>query len=208
MQVTVFGASGHVGSLVVEELLNQGHDVNAFVHSDATLLKGSGLKIIKGDIYNAKDVMNALAGSHAVISALGSWGTPRKDILASGMNNIIPAMEQAEITRIISLTGADARDKGDIISPIHRLSHFGIGLIARKVLKDGESHVRMLRGSNLKWTVIRSPVMNGKGSSFYNLTSKRPMPWRTINRHAVAKAMVDQLDDNTFVSQSPFISRT
>lgn len=205
--VTVYGANGKVGSLVVQALLERGHSVTAFVHRSNGLVASAKLRIVEGDIHDAAAVDSALEGSDAVISALGSWGTSMKDILSSGMSGIIPAMQRRGIKRIISVTGAEARAHGDTLSLLHRLAHLGANLIARKILVDGEAHIRQLEASDLDWTVIRSPVMNGKGSSRYHLTTKRPFPWQTINRQAVADAMVQQLNDSHYAKSAPFITR-
>lgn len=84
MQVTIFGANGKIGTLVVTELLARKNSVKAFVHNHATLPENVNLTVVKGDIHSATDVSQALQGSQAVISALGSWGTPQKDILGIG----------------------------------------------------------------------------------------------------------------------------
>jgi putative NADH-flavin reductase len=112
MKITVFGANGNVGRLVVENALHQGHEVIAFIHGDNPFKASDKLSVIKGDIYNQKDVEKALNGSQAVISTLGSWGTPNKNILSAGMKNIIPKMQDAGINRIISLTGAGCNPNG------------------------------------------------------------------------------------------------
>jgi putative NADH-flavin reductase len=205
--VTVFGANGRVGRLIVSGLLERGHTVTAFVHTAGDMKGTDQLRVLEGDIYEAESVEDAVAGADVVISALGSWGTPRKDILSTGMKHIIPAMQSHGVKRLISLTGAEARADGDHLSLIHRAAHFAASLLAGKILRDGESHIRQLEGSKLDWTVIRSPIMNESGSSHYVLKPKRPYPWQTINRQAVADAMVQQLNDSHFSSQSPFITR-
>lgn len=208
MQVTVFGAGGNVGQLAVEALLARQHSVVAFVHSHAPFTTTDTLKIFKGDIYDAQQVSDALAGSEVVISALGSWGTPRKDIQAAAMTNIVPAMKFHGIRRIISLTGHDARVVGDEVSLPHKLSHALLDVIAGKVLHDGEEHIRLLQRSGLEWTVLRSPVMTQQSSNDYRLSSSRPLPLSTIPRRAVAKALVDQLEDTNYLRLSPFLTRT
>lgn len=191
--VTIFGASGHIGTLLIEYALKDGYTVTAFVHSHHSLPENPNLRIVKGDAYDSADVAKALDGADAVLSALSSWGTPRKDVLSSAMTNIVPAMRDKGIARIVSLTGAEARAKSDKLGIIHRLMHFGLGMIAGKVLKDGEKHTEILAGSGLDWTVVRSPIMRIGSSPRYELTNTRSRPWEFVNRRAVARAMVDQL---------------
>lgn len=206
-KVTVFGANGKVGSLVVQGLLERGHEVVAFVHHNNGLMESAQLKIVEGDIHDVAAVELAIGRADAVISALGSWHTPTKDILRSGMTSIIPAMQRRGIKRIITLTGAESRADGDGLSFVHRLAHLGAAVIAGKILLDGEVHIKQLQKSDLDWTVVRSPIMNGTGSSHYSLSENRPYPWTTVNRQAVADALIQQLNDSHYFQKAPFITR-
>ena len=78
MQITIFGANGKVGSLVVEMALQKGLHVVAFSHGKSLFTPSDNLRIVQGDVYNAADVSSALSGSDVVVSTLGSWGTPKK----------------------------------------------------------------------------------------------------------------------------------
>lgn len=206
MLITIFGANGKVGRLVVAEALSRGHTVRAFCRSQPRFVAHPALTIVRGDIHDASAVETALRGSDAVISTLGSWGTPTKDILTTGIRNIIAAMQSANVRRIVSLTGADARAPGDSLSLLHNLSHAAIQLFAKKILVDGEQHIYILAASKLEWTVIRSPVMVGLShSSHYALSDSRPLPWQTVSRRAVAASMVDAIDNKSHYRSAPFV---
>ena len=205
MNITVFGATGHVGSLVVEKLLADGHNVSAFTHGTNHLVDNPRLRIVYGDVHKSEDIEVALNGSEAVISCLGSWNTPTKDILTAAMTSIVPIAEKHGIKRIISLTGAAAYAPGDHPSIIDRLNHMILSLIAPKILKDGEAHIRILSESTLDWTVIRSPVMTNKDSAQYLLDLNSPNPTATIARAAVVAALVDSLKDTQHIGTAPYI---
>jgi putative NADH-flavin reductase len=207
-QVTIFGANGNVGGELVAEAMRRGYRVVAFVHSSTTLTAGSQLTIVHGDIYHASDVGAALHGSDIVLSALGSWGTPNKDILTVGMRHIIDGMTRLGIDRIISLTGAEARATGDELGAIHRLTHLVLQLAAGKVLADGERHIALLEQSALDWTVVRSPVMSSKlpDEGTYSLSLRRPLPWQKVSRQFVVQAMIDAVHDRTWKRRSPYIA--
>lgn len=208
MKITVFGANGRVGSLIVKRALMQGHEIVAFVHSTSTFAGHENLQVLKGDVYDKHAVAKAIDGTQAVISALGSWGTPKKDILTEGMRNIIPAMQTSGISRIISLTGAGANAPGDKLTVAERVTHRLMELAALKVLKDAEMHIRLLSESDLNWTVVRSPIMNNRGNSAcYKLVTARPPAWAMINRQSVASEMLDLATTDSFAQSSPFIIR-
>lgn len=191
-RLVIFGATGKVGRLTVQYALADGYTVTAFVHRHHDLPQDPHLRIVHGDIHQRRDIEKATKDADVILSALGSWGTAKKDILASAMANIIPVMQQHCILRIVSLTGAEARATGDKLSLVHRLSHLALGIIAAKVLHDGEKHIQLLEGSGLEWLVIRSPIMTSGDDESYQLSSDRPLPWQTIDRRAVARALVDQ----------------
>lgn len=208
MKVVVLGANGRVGSQVVAELLTRGHRVIACVHGDSRLESNPNLQIAQVDIYDPASVAVALSEADAVVSALGSWGTKRKDVLTEGMKSIIPAAEQSNITRIVSLTGADARASTDHRTVIHTLTRFVFSILAGKVLHDGEEHIKLLEKSSLNWSIVRSPVMKSDGPHTYTLDSKRPMPWHSIPRTAVVQAVCDLVESpDEHMASAPFIHR-
>ncbi|QYX75937.1 NAD(P)-dependent oxidoreductase [Streptomyces akebiae] len=72
MRVTVFGASGAIGRLVVQRLLGDGHQVTALVRTPAKLaLVHSHLTVVTGQLADRDAVEQAVSGADAVISALG-----------------------------------------------------------------------------------------------------------------------------------------
>jgi len=203
MQVTVFGASGKVGSRVIRELVQRGHSVVAFVHSHQ-LPASDGVRSVQGDIYDRASVEAALIGSQAVISTLGSWGTHEKNVLSTAMEKIIPAMEARGITRIITVTGNVAAAPGDRSSLQATVSRALFNGIAPKILRDAEDHIARLAASQLSWTVLRSPVMVNGGLK-YQLADHGGSV--VMSRQAVAQAMVDLVETNDWSRQAPYLKR-
>lgn len=205
MQITVFGASGKVGSLVVEEALRRGYTVVAFVHSHDLFSPSGKLIMQKGDVYKPDDVARALRGSDAVVSCLSSWGASKRTVLGRAMQNILPAMVEQRITRLVSLTGIGIREKRGVLYrlALSLLSPLPVG----QVFRDAERHVALLRASNRDWTVVCSPVMNNLGSSDYRLSLHMGSPLTTVSRGGVAAALLDQIDATDYLRQTPTIHR-
>lgn len=207
IQITVFGASGKVGTRVVKLALKRGYVVKAFVYGNNPFEETANLTVVEGDIRDPRQVEAALKGSRAVVSCLGSWHTKRKDILVTGMRVIIPEMKQLKIRRIVTLTGVDALAPGEEAEGLQRYTRPLFRLVAGKVLQDGELHMRLLSESGLAWTTVRSPIMNNFGRRRYVLGFTRPSPFATVRRQAVAKALVDNIPRPQFVGKAPIISR-
>lgn len=208
MIVTVFGASGKVGKLVVDELLAQGYYVQAFVHKHNPFQPHENLTIVKGDIFSEEDVRRALHKADAIVSTLGSWGTDTKDVVSGAIKNIIPEMRDLEIRRIVTLTGSSALLPNEKISIMHKIERFFLKIFGKKILADGELHIQLLAKSSLDWTVIRSPIMTNSGSQNFKLSNTQPNPFASINRAAVAQAIVTQLVDQESIRKAPHIVRS
>jgi putative NADH-flavin reductase len=205
MQITVFGASGKVGSLVVAEALRRGYRVVAFVHSHNLFSESANLIVQRGDIYNAQDVSKAIRGSEVVISCLGSWGLKRKDVLTQFVQKVVPAMEVQKITRIVTLTGAGVRvHPSKLLTRMLRLTQW---LPIGKIFADGQTHVQLLSQSHLGWTTICSPVMNNWGNAAYHLGTKLGFPLTTVSRSSVAAALLDQVERGEGLRQALVIHR-
>ena len=206
MQITVFGASGKIGRLVVSQLLDKGYSVVAFVYSKSNFENNDNLKVIKGDVHSQQDVEKAIQGSEIVISTLGSWHTKSKDILTSAMRSIIPAMGKQDIRRIISLTGSDAHAPGDRPNLLAKLMRPVLQVSAGKILADGEEHIKLLSNSDLNWAVVRSPVMRNFGASkAFDLSLRPTNIWETVNRQHVALAICSLVEDSGFEKSAPFV---
>ncbi len=116
-------------------------------------------------------------------------------------------MQQQNISRIVSLTGSGAFAPSDKPTLFDKTQHAIFNLLAAKVLRDGEEHIRLLSESTLDWTVLRSPTMNTYGATTYSLQEKLPSPVQTIHRLAVANALVDVLENLAYTHRAPCIVR-
>ena len=108
MKIALIGATGFVGSAILKEALDRGHEVTAIVRHPAKLQPHSKLRPQKGDVYNSDEVAQLVAGHDAVISAFNpGWTKP--DIYnqqVKGTEAIIKGVKQAGVTRVLWVGGA------------------------------------------------------------------------------------------------------
>ncbi|MDR8393772.1 SDR family oxidoreductase [Aliifodinibius sp. S!AR15-10] len=71
MKLLDFGATGSIGSQIVEQALEKGHQVTAFSRSASSLDSHPSLKIVEGDVLNYDEVEKAVPNHNAVFIALG-----------------------------------------------------------------------------------------------------------------------------------------
>jgi putative NADH-flavin reductase len=209
MHITVFGASGKVGRVVVRQALARGYDVTAFVHKNNPFIEEPGLKVVQGDIYSGEDIRKVIENRDAIISCLGSWGTKHRNVLTTAMRSLIPAMREQKINRIITLTGAGASPPDRGMSAFHRLlMRLLAPFPAGKVFADGDQHMRLLMASDLNWTTIRSPVMSDRQGTDHTLKLAAGHAFPRIGREAVAASMLDQLESQEWSCKAPALYRS
>ena len=70
MKIVLIGATGFVGTAILNEALNRGIEVTAAVRNpDKIKISNSNLKTVKVDVSSAEDVASVAKGADVVISA-------------------------------------------------------------------------------------------------------------------------------------------
>ncbi len=157
-KLMVFGATGGTGKSVVEQALNQGHQVTVIVRNpDAFALKHPLLTVFKGDVFNPLSIGNAMKGHDAVISCLGIQKREPTTVYSDGVKNITQAMQKTGVNRLICLSAGAV-----VVSP---KSSFVMRLVTKNILQRLFGHLysdmlimeNMLKSTDVNWTVIRPP---------------------------------------------------
>ena len=71
MRIAVVGATGNVGTRIVNEALGRGHEVTAIARGAARLPPRPGLTPVEGDAHNPGHLAGLLHGHDVVVSAVG-----------------------------------------------------------------------------------------------------------------------------------------
>ena len=107
--VVLIGASGFVGSAILNELLTKGHKVTAIVRNPQKInVENPNLAVIKADVSDTNTLINACKGKDAVISAYNpGWTNPH--IYEETLRNyplILDAVKQSGVKRLLCVGGA------------------------------------------------------------------------------------------------------
>lgn len=154
MQLLILGATGGTGRALVEQASQRGHRVTAFVRSPEKLGPPlSGVTAVRGDPRNAAQLVDALRGCDAVLSALGPPLPPRSwprstTILGDAARSTVLAMTSAGVRRVLFISG-------DLMFPDGGPPALLRVTLLRHLAKDQAEMERVVRASELDWTLVR-----------------------------------------------------
>ncbi|GAA3242232.1 NAD(P)-binding oxidoreductase [Actinocorallia longicatena] len=190
--ITVFGASGRIGGLLVRQALDSGHEVRAVVRGTLTEAARPGLTVIRANVLDPTEITEAVTGADAVFSTLGPPNTRPTTILTDGLRSITTAMTKAGTTRLLAVS-ADGAYPNPTDGPVLRA--VGRPLLQR-VLRHTFADVRtmedLIRTTPLDWTILRAPRLTDTPSQgAYRTSTGTPLPRaRKIPRTDVAACLL------------------
>jgi putative NADH-flavin reductase len=210
MLITVFGATGQVGRRIVSQALQAGHSVRAFGRNTARLIdedmRNNQLEAIQGYVFDEAEVLDAVEGADAVLSALGGAFDGTDKTRSLGIRNIAAQMEKAGVKRIIALGGygvLEAPGGGFLIDQPGYPEQY---------IPVGREHLQAylnLKETSLDYTFICSPDIldeDGRGA-FVTSADYPPVPNHfKIAAGDIARFMLEELQDNRFIQKRAGIS--
>jgi putative NADH-flavin reductase len=106
--VVLIGATGFVGSAILNELLSRGHKVTAVVRNAAKLPKNDNLTAVEEDVANVDAIAAIAKGKDAVISAYNpGWANPEIGRLTTeNYPKIVEAVKKSGVERLLIVGGA------------------------------------------------------------------------------------------------------
>ena len=108
-KIALIGASGLIGSAILQESLDRGYEVTAIVrHPEKITLRHPKLEVKQGDVLSGQSIPELLQGVDVVISAYNpGWTNPNiAQETTKGYQSIINAVKEAQIPRLIIVGGA------------------------------------------------------------------------------------------------------
>lgn len=208
MKLTIFGASGRTGQPLVEQALDRGHAVVAFVRDPSRLpLTHERLRVVQGDALDPAAVARAVDGTDAVLSALGHAKGSPPDLQARATEHIVAAMKAHGVRRIVSETGAGVADERDPPYWAAKAVRGLMRVVAGTILSDAEAHAEVLRRSGLDHTIVRAPrLTDAPGTQSYQTGYLRMGLGNQIPRADVAHFMLDCAERDLYVREAPMIT--
>ena len=214
MKVIVFGSTGGTGRASIAALLAAGHAVTAFARDASALADMRAVRTVQGDVMIAADVAAAVSGQDAAIVSLGNSQNPfamllgarrttPPDVCEVGTRNIVAAMTEASIKRLVVVTAFG----------IGRASGlpFAFKVFYRTVLRehmaDKEKQEVVVKASTLDWTLVQ-PVglTNAKPTGDWLADTNGRIHRQQVSRADVAAFIVSLLERGDYLRETIALS--
>ncbi len=206
MRIIIFGSTGSVGRLLVEQALVQEHKVTAFLRDPSKLtIKHNNLQEMQGDVLSYATLENAVKNQDVVFCALGDGN--KGQLRAQGTKNILLAMQKAGVSRFICQTSLGVGDSRSNLNFFWK--HVMFGLLLKKAYQDHETQEKYIMQSPLDWVIVRPAAFtNGPHTGQYRhgFNADDKTITLKISRADVADFMLRQITDNRYIRQTPGLS--
>lgn len=212
--VTVIGATGRTGRLVVKGALAAGHHVTATArHPDrladlADRWQASGrLRTARGDTGDPDSLAAALAGSDVAVCAVSAGTRHPGTFMADSTRAIITALDAGRVARYIAVSSIGAAD--DDPHPPWWYRKILTPLLLREVYTDLRAMEALIRAMpDRAWTIVRaSRLTDAPARGGYRVADGQAPAggWR-ISRHDLAAFIVEHLDDQVWTHRTPSLA--
>jgi len=208
MKFLLIGATGSTGEAIVEQGLDQGHDITALVRDPSRVaVSDAPLHVVAGDVMSPKDVDEAMAGQVAVICSLGTGVTfHHVTLFSDGTQHLLDAMHKHAVRRIVCITGigaGDSRGHGGffydrLIEPT----------LLHTIYEDKDRQEALVRGSDTDWVIVRpGQLTNDDATGKYRvLLDLTGVTAGKVARADVATFVLAQLARDDFVHETPLLT--
>lgn len=200
MRIAVVGATGRVGTAVVEEALARGHEISAIARGSGGIAPRPRLAAVAADIYDTARAAAALAGHDAIVSAFNpGWGDPEiRARMGAGTRSILDAARAAGVRRILIVGGAGsllAADGSRLVDSPNFPERIRAGALGAADALD------IVRGADdLDWTFLSPPpaLAPGPRTGAYRAGADTPVTGAdgtsTVSDADLAVAVLDEIE--------------
>jgi uncharacterized protein YbjT (DUF2867 family) len=212
MNITVFGASGAIGSQFINLATQHGHGIRAVYRAMPPVSPDGQVEIlVNPDIFNLSFVMQAIRGADVVVTALGPNFAQHHNALTKMISppdlhqrlarTLVRAMQEAGAPTKVIAVSTGSMGPGDAtmgLGPRLLLGFFRtfIARNLRLVGKDLDAMERELAGSGLDWYAVR-PIRLTDGRLTQHVQANARFIMKPISRADVAWYLLTLAEDPT-----------
>jgi putative NADH-flavin reductase len=208
LDIVVFGASGKVGTHIVQEALDRGHRVTAVTRKpDNFELQREGLLVAKGDLLDASSISEVIAGKDVVVlsvrGVIGDSGTPESALQFIAAENLVDALFRLEsdAPRLIHVGGSGTLEVEPGVTFASKLPTLLLPKMLEIEILGQQLALEFYRKiDDVEWTYITPPknFTNGPRTGEFRLGGIRALEDKRgktrVSRADFAVALIDEAE--------------
>lgn len=207
MKILITGATGYIGSHLVNHALKQGHKVKALVLKNIHYerLKEANVELVFGDLADMKALGNACSDVDVIYHSaalLGMWGVSAQEMYqvnVEGVRNLIKACIKANIRHFIHLSASGVTGPlgKEVADESHKCKPYNI--YTKTKLQGELLALEMADKYELPLTVIRPTFTYGPGDhrklSLFKMVKKKTFVFIGNGKSTIHPVYIDDLVD-------------
>ena len=205
-KIAIIGASGYVGTALLNEAVKRGHQVSALVRHPEKITANANVTAVKADVLDTDGLAALLKGHDLVISAYnpGWQEADIRNIHIKASKSITEAVKKAGIKRLIAVGGAGSLEINGqqlVDSPEFPAEYKEGALGARQALNDLKAE------TTLDWTFVSPAILlvPGEASGTFRLGKDSPVfddkGESKITVGDLAVAIIDEAEQGKHIRQ-------
>jgi putative NADH-flavin reductase len=201
MRIAVFGANGIIGSVIVAEALERGHEVTAAVRAPEKVVQHHPrLQVVQAQINDVDSVERAVRRHDAVVDSVGGLGHENTRISIESMKPLTDGMRRAGVQRLLVVgtagtlelePGAMRKDQPDFPEQLK---------VEAAAQAEVLGFLKALPADDLEWTYFSPPALIEPGDRTGKVTlGLDALPYNSqgksyISNEDFALATLDELE--------------
>jgi putative NADH-flavin reductase len=203
MKIAIFGATGGTGQELTAHAIDAGHEVTALTRSPEKLTNDD-VTIVEGDVLDIDCVKTTIDDTNAVFCLLGKTPGNPNDVVSRGTTNILDAMDEQAIDRLVVLTSMGLGASVDLVPWYVRVAN---ATVLHELMADKARQEEIVMGSGLEWTIVRpGGLVDEPASGNYVAGTDVDVGARPIPRADVADFLLDVVESGSYLKAAPVVT--
>lgn len=204
MELALFGATGGTGRELTAQATAANHELRALTRSPAKLPPNRAVTAVEGNVLDPDAVEATVDGSDAVICLLGRTSNNPADVVSRGTANIVDAMHEQGIGRLVVLTSMGLGSSVRQVPWYVRLANV---TVLHDLMADKARQEELVAGSGLDWTIVRpGGLTDGAYTGEYEHGVNIDVTAGPISRADVADFLLDVVQTDAYLRDVPVVT--
>ncbi|MBK5937526.1 SDR family oxidoreductase [Halorhodospira halophila] len=204
MKIAVFGGTRGVGAEAVRQALARGWRCRVLARSADRVPELPGVEVVVGDVLDPEAVGRTLYDCDGAVIALGQTRRNPPRLCSEGARVIVDAMQQQGVPRVVAISAMGVGDSYAQVSVVFRLL---IRTLMKELMTDKERLEWILRDSDRDWVVVRPGRLTHRPArGQWRAGTDRETGAGSVSRADVATFLLDQLSEDRYLRQTPYIT--